>query len=109
MTEPKAYHIHVYFNDATVHIARRLYEHLEATGNDTLGRFHDTPVGPHPSRQFNYTVKSDDLEKTCRWLDEVRDGLDVLIHPLIDNDYLAHTDMARWLGNAHPLNLEKLS
>ncbi|MEE2785892.1 MAG: DOPA 4,5-dioxygenase family protein [Myxococcota bacterium] len=108
MGDAKKYHIHVYFTDASASHAHGLYEHIKSQGNDTLGRFHLRPVGPHPCRQFNFTVTHDELPATCTWLDEVRKELDVLIHPLIDDDYLAHTVYARWLGHAHPLRLDKL-
>ena len=37
-----------------------------------------------------------------------RQGLDILIHPLSDDEYDDHTANALWLGNPVPLKLEIL-
>ena len=107
---PESYHVHLYFDDSTEGIAARLYELAGAYSIVTeLGRFHPKAVGPHPCRQFQMKTKSEDLEELVAWIDARRSGLDVLIHPEIANDYVAHTDLARWLGRRRHLNLECLS
>ena len=104
------YHVHVYFDDDTADLAWGLRESIEThPANQGLGRFHTAPVGPHPTRQFQIYVERDELEGFLSWLDERRQGLNVLIHPDIDDDLLAHTELARWLGDPQPLLLERFT
>ena len=102
------YHLHVYFMDETAESARKIRESaLQRSDIQSVGRFHDLPVGPHPVRQFQLLVAPKDLAGVEAWLETVRGGLDVLIHPEIDDDLLAHTELARWLGTPHALKLER--
>ena len=100
------YHLHVYFNDSSettaLEVRQRVAQRTEVL---ELGRFHSAPVGPHPVRQFQILVDESDLIPFRTWLDENRAGLDVLIHPDIDDDLLAHTERATWLGQPHRLVL----
>ena len=48
------------------------------------------------------------VQEFVAWLEDARNGLDVFIHPLIEDDYVAHTAMARWLGTPHTLLLDRL-
>ena len=105
-TDPVQYHLHVYFSDATEAHARHVRTLAESHSLvRELGRFHPGPIGPHPVRQFQLLVETSDVDEVVSWLDGVRGPLDVLIHPDIDDDLLAHTKFARWLGQAHDLNL----
>ena len=101
------YHLHVYFSDAQADAAKKIRaqaaEHPEVA---SVGRFHEKPVGPHPVRQFQILVSSANLAVVTQWLETVRGELDVLIHPEIDDDLLAHTDLAQWLGAPHRLKLD---
>ncbi len=101
------YHLHVYFDephaDAAWRIRTQASEHPKVI---SVGRFHAAPVGPHPVRQFQLLVSSTNLSIVSKWLDSVRGDLDVLIHPEIDNDLLAHTALAQWLGQPHVLKLD---
>ena len=105
-SEPEWYHMHVYFSDETADAAYILHERAKKQAAvHAVGRFHFEPVGPHPVRQFQLLVAPQKVPVVERWLNENRGELDVLIHPDIDDDLLAHTTLARWLGNAHALNL----
>ena len=102
------YHLHIYFEDHTETEARALYRLAQDRPDiDAIGRFHPAPIGPHPVRQFQLLVRAELLESVEKWLANARGELDVLIHPDIDDDLLAHTELARWLGSAHPLKLER--
>src|SRR5690349_5693003 len=46
------YHAHVYYDAATRGAAERLREALGAGFDVRLGRWHDQPVGPHPSSMY---------------------------------------------------------
>jgi aromatic ring-cleaving dioxygenase len=104
------YHVHVYFDDSTEAQALELRSKIERhPANDGLGRFHPAPIGPHPCRQFQVLVSDVHLESFISWLDGERDGLTVFFHPDIDDDMLAHTDLARWLGEPHVLRLDRFT
>ena len=101
-----SYHLHVYFSDDTEESAWQLREKAQHHPLvDQVGRFHPAPVGPHPVRQFQLRVKQRHLEQVVDWLETHRGDFDVLIHPEVEDDLLAHTVLASWLGKAHPLNL----
>ena len=103
------HHIHMYFSDETEAIAQNIYSSLRQHPDVlSLGRFHSKPVGPHPVRQFQVMVKPEKFEGFVAWLQEARRGLDVFIHPLMTDDHVAHTAMARWLGTPHTLLLDRL-
>ena len=109
MKKDVQHHIHMYFSDETEAVAQQLYRTLQPHPDVlSLGRFHPKPVGPHPVRQFQITVSPTRFEEFIAWLQEARNGLDVFIHPLMEDDYLAHTAMARWLGTPHTLLLDRL-
>ena len=100
------YHLHVYFDDSSEAEALRLLKLAQAREDIiSVGRFHTGPVGPHPVRQFQLLVNEEVLEAVVAWLDGVRGPLDVLVHPNIEDERLAHTRLARWLGRAHALDL----
>ena len=102
------YHLHVYFTDDTEALALKLHRSAHAhPGVDSVGRFHTEPIGPHPVRQFQLLVQAQHLRSVETWLTEARRDLDVLIHPEIEDDLLAHTQLARWLGTPHPLRLDR--
>ena len=42
------------------------------------------------------------------YIDSMREGLSVLIHPVQQDELAAHTDAAVWLGVKLPLKLEVL-
>ena len=103
------FHLHLYFDDDTEAEAFRVFEAASSHPKiDAVGRFHPAPVGPHPCRQFQMLVSKEALATVECWLDEIRVGLTVLIHPEVEDDYWAHTVGARWLGAPRPLKLETL-
>ena len=104
---PKHYHLHLYFDDETAEFARMIWTRAKEQGSiESVGRFHDKPVGPHPQRQFQLRVRATELSQVEDWLDLARGSLDVLIHPEVEDDLLAHTVLARWLGRPHALHLQ---
>ena len=101
------YHVHIYFADETEPEAWSLRGQLESRPEvQALGRFHTKPVGPHPCRQFQLLTDQENLPSLIAWLEANRRGLNVLIHPVIDDDYEAHTTEASWLGTPQILRLE---
>jgi len=105
--EPQ-YHVHIYFDEERSPLAHRLRGVLEDDPRvEALGRMHTGPVGPHPTRQFQVLLASQNLDDVLGWLERNRESLSVLIHPDIDDDLAAHTTHARWLGSPVSLDLER--
>ena len=98
------YHAHVYFDSETEVQARELCSAAWHTCNVGLGRFHRRPVGPHPLWSCQLTFDADEFDRLIPWLDEHRDGLDILVHPLTVNALEEHTTLAGWLGQAVALD-----
>lgn len=104
----RSYHAHVYYDPATRSAAERV---RAAIGNEfavELGRWHDEPVGPHPTSMYQIAFPVSEFARLVPWLMLNRGGLDVLVHPQTGNAYEDHAVHALWLGNKLPLRFEVL-
>jgi len=99
------YHAHVYFEQATVELAKALCEQAADLFNLKLGRLHQKPIGPHLMWSCQLTFSSNHFEKLIPWLDDNREGLTILVHGLTADNLKDHTDYAYWLGDEVELNL----
>jgi aromatic ring-cleaving dioxygenase len=104
----EGYHAHVYYDPGTRPIAERLREAIGAGFTVTLGRWHDGPVGPHPTSMYQVAFPVGEFPRLVPWLMLNREDLDVLVHPLTGDDYEDHSRFALWLGTKLPLNLDVL-
>ncbi len=100
------YHAHIYFDAATEAHARELCVNAWQACHVGLGRFHKQPVGPHPRWSCQLTFDAAEFDRLVPWLDEHREGLDILVHPLTGDALAEHTEHARWLGEEVALNVE---
>ena len=100
------YHAHVYFDAATLQQATELCEKAGSALGVAVGRVHEKLVGPHPHWSCQLTFDQRQFESVIPWLEQHRQGLDILVHGLTGNDLADHTDHASWLGNASALNLD---
>ena len=100
------YHAHVYFDEATEAQARALCIDAWQHCHVGLGRFHRRPVGPHPRWSCQLTFDADEFDRLVPFLDEHRNGLDILVHPLTDDALAEHTVLAGWLGDEIELNVD---
>jgi aromatic ring-cleaving dioxygenase len=77
------YHAHVYYDPVSSRDrATRLRERVAATfPGATLGRWHDTPVGPHTQSMYQIAFPPPLLASFLPWLMLNRDGLSILRHP----------------------------
>ena len=101
----KRYHAHIYFDEETASQAEALCVNAWRECRVGLGRFHRKPVGPHPRWSCQLSFDADEFDRLIPWLDEHRDGLDILVHPLTGDALAEHTEHARWLGDAVALNV----
>ena len=104
----RSYHAHIYYDPATRMTAARLREAIGAGFAVELGRWHDEPVGPHPTAMYQVAFAVEEFPRLAPWLMLNRDGLDVLVHPQTDDPYEDHTAHAMWLGRKLSLRLETL-
>src|SRR4051812_5960076 len=100
------YHAHVYFDDATYEQAQCLCNEAGQKFGVLVGRFHRKLVGPHPYWSCQLTFDAPQFDALIAWLDEHREGLDILVHGLSGDALEDHTTHAAWLGNEAKLNLE---
>lgn len=102
-------HAHIYYDPDQFDQADLLRTLLtENFTQGLVGRFHQQPVGPHTKAMFQ--VKFDEMQ-FAHFLVLVRPhtlGQSILIHPDIEDQVLAHTEKARWIGPALTLNIENL-
>ena len=102
------YHAHIYYDRDTRPLAERLREAIGNRFAVTVGRWHDEPVGPHPTSMYQVAFGTAEFARLVPWLMLNRFPLDVLIHPETGNAYDDHTVHALWLGTALPLRLDVL-
>ncbi len=100
------YHAHVYYGAAEKDAAAQLRTAAEArfTGA-AFGRWHDNPVGPHPTGSYQIHFGPDLLVEILPWLALNRNGLTVFVHPNTGQDLEDHRDRAIWLGTTRKLDL----
>lgn len=105
MTEVQAYHVHVYYDAASIAAARRLCEACRDRFGLAMGRMHERPVGPHPDWSCQLLVEHAKFGDVVRWLALNRSGLVVFIHPETGDALRDHTEHAIWMGAMRPLDL----
>lgn len=102
------YHAHIYYDAATRERAASVREELGRRFSCVLGRWHDNPVGPHPTSMYQVAFAVAEFPRLVPWLMLNRGELVVLVHPLTGDDYEDHAHHALWLGAKLPLKLEVL-
>jgi aromatic ring-cleaving dioxygenase len=109
MAELHGYHAHIYYGDESrLPLANALCDALAAQFPVELGK-NNGVAGPHPVAQRQVIFKPSAFAEVLPWLMFNRQGLDILVHPLSDDEYDDHTANALWLGNPVSLKLEILS
>ena len=115
MTTPRdpaeiaSYHAHVYYDPATREAAAALRTRLaEVFPQATLGRWHDVPVGPHPTAMYQLAFPASLFPEVAPFVMLNRMGLTVLLHPESGRPRDDHTLHATWMGAVLPLKTEIL-
>lgn len=101
----KAYHAHVYFDDASKQQAQKLCKDIKQVFTLKVGRFHEKPVGPHPVGSCQISFGAKDFDEFIEWLEDHRNGLTIFVHGQTGNDLKDHTEYAYWLGDGMELDL----
>jgi aromatic ring-cleaving dioxygenase len=101
----KGYHAHVYFDASTLTEAKTLCEKAGEIFPVKVGRYHKTPVGPHPMWSCQLMFSAKKFSDVLPWLVQNRGALTVFVHTLTGDDIYDHTQGVIWLGESLPLNL----
>jgi DOPA 4,5-dioxygenase len=104
------WHAHVYYDpEATRAVAARLRAGIEAGfPGAVLGRWHDVPVGPHPTAMFQVAFDPALFATLVPWLALNREGLTLLVHPETGRQKADHVRHALWMGAVLPLDIGRL-
>ncbi|MBX9917838.1 MAG: DOPA 4,5-dioxygenase [Nitrosomonas sp.] len=107
----QTFHGHIYFLGNEIDRAAIVRENIaQALPQLTyVGRLIAKPIGPHSRPMFEIHIPASEIEKITPVLDEMRQGLSMLIHPVQENELEAHTVDAKWLGEELPLDLRVLT
>jgi aromatic ring-cleaving dioxygenase len=100
------YHAHVYYDAATKAAAAEVREAVERRFKVTMGRWHDAPIGPHPSGSYQIAFAPERFGELVPWLALNRRGLTVFVHPDTRDALSDHSAHVVWLGASRPLNLD---
>jgi aromatic ring-cleaving dioxygenase len=104
------YHVHIYFDHTTKARATELHDTLVEQFKAQPSRPQFIGIaGPHPIPQMQAIFPRDAFTAdVVPWLMFNRRGLDILIHPLTDDEVEDHTTHAVWLGRPVELLTDKL-
>jgi DOPA 4,5-dioxygenase len=105
----RGYHVHIYYHDATEAHAKGLHDQLVARFGGQPSRPQFTGIaGPHPIPQVQVIFRKEAFTDVVPWLMFNRQGLDILVHPLTDDEVEDHTTHAVWLGKPVDLLTDRL-
>jgi aromatic ring-cleaving dioxygenase len=102
------YHIHVYYDPESRDRAAQLRQWVEDRFTVRMGRWHDVPVGPHPTAMYQILFKPDLFPTLVPFVMMNRMGLTVLLHPESGRPRDDHTIHATWMGGELPIKTEVL-
>jgi DOPA 4,5-dioxygenase len=104
------WHAHVYYDPAATRpVAAALREGIAARFPDAvLGRWHDVPVGPHPTAMYQVAFPAALFPELVPFIALNRAGLTVLVHPETGRQRADHTAHALWMGAVLPLDVSVL-
>ena len=101
MNEPDKitdYHVHVYYDALSRDRAATLRAMIESRFTVRMGRWHDVPVGPHPTAMYQVAFAPDQFPTLVPFVIMNRMGLTVLLHPESGRPRDDHTLNAVWMG-----------
>jgi DOPA 4,5-dioxygenase len=99
----KGSHAHIYYDALSRPHAAELRAAVEQRFDVRMGRWHDVPVGPHPSAMYQIAFENDQFATIAPFLMMNRAGLTILLHPESGRPRDDHTINAVWMGQVLPL------
>jgi DOPA 4,5-dioxygenase len=104
----EGYHAHVYYEPETRAQAERLRGEMERLFPQCrYGRWHERPVGPHPSAMFQVAFGTELFATLVPWLLLQHGDLTIFLHPETGDDLTDHEKRAMWIGASQPLRLDQ--
>jgi DOPA 4,5-dioxygenase len=101
----RSWHAHVYFDGPVQReAAAALRDGIAQRFEVQLGRWHDTPVGPHTRPMYMVAFHPALFAELVPFLAINRQGLDVLVHPNTLAPRADHLHHSVWLGQRLPIN-----
>ncbi|HEX2940863.1 MAG TPA: DOPA 4,5-dioxygenase family protein [Rhodopila sp.] len=101
------YHMHVYYDpgdpDSRARAAQ-LRSWVEQRFAVRMGRWHDVPVGPHPTAMYQILFSVEVFPTLVPFVMMNRQDLTILLHPESGRPRDDHTLNAVWMGSVLPLN-----
>lgn len=106
----EGWHAHIYYDPATTRgVADQIRDAIAAAfPAAVLGRWHDTPVGPHTRAMYQVAFRPELFPTLVPWLALHRRGLAVLVHPETGHPRADHLAHALWMGEILALKAEIL-
>jgi DOPA 4,5-dioxygenase len=102
------YHAHVYYDQRSKAVAEQLRAAIAGRFAVELGRWHDQPIGPHPSGSYQIAFPPALFAELIPWLALNRQGLTVFVHPETGDALADHSEHVIWLGESQELSLAAL-
>lgn len=97
------YHAHIYAAPGELADAEALRARFAGETHILfVGRLTEGKAGPHPIPQFEVHFRKAFLKQVLDMIEA--SGLRALVHPLTDDDFADHTNLAYWVGE--PLDLD---
>lgn len=110
MDKITSYHAHIYYEPETRPAAEALRLEMEKQFPQAVyGRWHDRPVGPHPSSMFQVAFPVDLFANLVPWLILKHGDLTIFLHPNTGKALTDHSKRAVWMGRQRDLVLHVLS
>jgi DOPA 4,5-dioxygenase len=107
--EIRDYHAHIYYEPQTRPYAERLRAEMESLFPGAIyGRWHDRPVGPHPSAMFQVAFAPELFATLVPWLILNHAPLTVFLHPQTGYPRDDHSLRAVWMGRQQTIALDVL-
>ena len=106
----QTYHAHVYFNLAEMALAAQVRNSIikQLPQLTYAGQLIPMSIGPHPKPMFEIHIPASSINFAMATINELREGLSVLVHPVQADELAAHTNGASWLGEQLSLKLDVL-
>jgi aromatic ring-cleaving dioxygenase len=108
LSEIASFHAHVYYDPDSRAEAEQLRVWIGERFRVTLGRWHDSRVGPHDRAMFQVAFANDVFPALVPWLMLNHGSLSVLVHPNTVNPRRDHTDNSVWIGQPLVVHAEAL-
>lgn len=107
----QTYHAHVYFSLDESPLATKVRENIlkDIPQITYAGQLIPISVGPHTMPMFELHIPASMINYAKASIEELREGLSVLIHPVQTDELDAHTQSAVWLGKKLDLKLDVLT